>query len=363
MSSPRITALHARAVRAPFNRPPVSASGAIEAAALVLIDLETDAGLTGRCYLFAFSEAMLKATVTCLEGLAPLVVGQAVEPFALDRSLRQRFRLLDCHGILGQALAGLDMAAWDIHAQAANLPLALMLGADARPIPAYNSCGLWVQAPDTLADEATALLDDGRFQALKMRIGRADFNADLAAVRAVRERLDDSVLLMSDFNQSLTVNEALARGRALEDEGLYWIEEPVRHDDFDGCARISTALSTPVQIGENLRSAAEMQQAIAAHAASFYMPDVQRIGGVSGWMKAATLAEVHSLDLSSHLFPEISVHLLAASPTCHWLEYVDWANPILAEPLVIENGHALIPARPGNGITWDEAAIARYALG
>jgi len=362
MAIPHIRALRARGVLAPFKRPPVSASGAIDAAALVLIDLETDSGLCGRSYVFAFAEGMLKATIACIEALAPMVEGQAVEPLALDEALRRRFRLFDTHGILGQALAGVDMAAWDVHAQAAGLPLARLLGGSMQPVPAYNSCGLWIQAPATLAEQAATLLDLGGFTALKLRLGRPDFNADLDAVRRVRQSLDDDVLLMSDFNQSLTVNEAIARGQALDDEGLFWIEEPVQHDDYRGCARVAAALRTPVQLGENLRSALEMEHAIEAAAGAYYMPDVQRIGGVSGWLKAAALADVHSLDLSSHLFPEVSVHLLAASPTRHWLEYVDWANPILAEPLRIEDGHALIPERIGNGIVWDEDAVAHYAV-
>ena len=114
-------------------------------------------------------------------------------------------------------------------------------------------------------------------------------------------------------------------------------------------------------LNENLLSAADMQKAVAAGAADFYMPDAQRIGGVSGWLRAAALAQVHDLELSSHLFPEISRHLLAVSPTCHWLEYMDWADPILAEPVVIEGGHAPIPDRPGCGLEWDEDAVEKYA--
>ena len=167
---------------------------------------------------------------------------------------------------------------------------------------------------------------------------------------------------MSDFNQSLTVNEALLRGRALDDEGLYWIEEPVRHDNYAGCAKVASAVTTPIQIGENLLNTLEMQKAIEANAAEYYMPDVQRIGGVTGWLRAAALAHAHGLDMSSHLFPEVSAHLLAATPTCHWLEYVDWVHPILVEPNEVKDGHICIPDRPGNGIEWDEDAVGRYSI-
>ena len=254
------------------------------------------------------------------------------------------------------------MAAWDALAQSQGLALARALGGEARPIRAYNSCGLWIQDPGKVADEAEQLLSEGNFNAVKIRIGRPDFKADLAAVRNVRERIGDDVMLMSDFNQSLTVNEAILRGRALDDEGLYWIEEPIRHDDYAGCARIAAEVKTPIQIGENLLNSMEMQKAIEAKAAEYYMPDVQRIGGVTGWLRAAALAQANSLDMSSHLFPEISSHLLAVTPTCHWLEYMDWGAAILKEPVQVKDGHVLIADRPGSGIEWNEDAVARYIV-
>jgi len=358
----KITNLRARAVAAPMKRPPMSASGAIGNAALVLVDLETDGGITGRTYLFAFMPSMLKPTVECVEALGDLLRGDEVAPLAIDAKLRKRFTILDVHGILGQALAGVDMAAWDALAQSQGMPLVRSLGGEVRPIRAYNSCGLWIQDPAKVADEAEQLLDEGNYNALKIRIGRPDFKQDLAAVRNVKKRIGDEVFLMSDFNQSLTVNEAIARGQALDDEGLYWIEEPIRHDDYAGCARVAAAVNTPIQIGENLLNSMEMQRAIDAGSAEYYMPDVQRIGGVTGWLRAATLAQVHSLDMSSHLFPEISAHLLAVTPTCHWLEYVDWGTAILKQPVQVKDGHFLIPDRPGNGIEWDEDAVGRYEV-
>ncbi len=358
----KVTNIRARAVATPIKRPPLSASGPINEAALVLIDLETDGGITGRSYLFAFLPSMLKPTVQCVEALADLIRGDEVAPVTIDAKLRKKFTILDVHGILGQALAGVDMAAWDALAQSHNLPLAQSLGGNLRPIRAYNSCGLWIQDPAKVADEAEQLLAEGKFNALKIRIGRPNFKQDLAAVRNVKKRIGDDVLLMSDFNQSLTVNEAILRGRALDDEGLYWIEEPVRHDDYTGYAKIAAEVKTPIQIGENLRDSLEMQKAIDAKAGEYYMPDVQRIGGVTGWLRAAALAQAHSLDMSSHLFPEFSCHLLSVTPTCHWLEYMDWGGAILKQPVEVKDGHVVIPDRPGAGMEWDEEAVARYAV-
>ena len=358
----KITNIRARAVAAPMNRPPISASGAIDSAALVLIDLETDGGITGRTYLFAFTPSMLKPTVLCVEALAELICGDEVAPLEIDAKLRKRFTVFDIHGILGQALAGVDMALWDALAQSQQLPLARALGGEVKPIRAYNSCGLWIQDPSKLADQAEELLAEGNYSAVKLRIGRPDFKKDLAAVRNVKKRIGDDFCLMTDFNQSLTVNEAIVRGRALDDEGLYWIEEPVRHDDYAGCAKIASEVKTPIQIGENLLNSLEMQKAIEVKAAEYYMPDVQRIGGVTGWLRAAALAHANSLDMSSHLFPEISSHLLAVTPTCHWLEYMDWGTAILKQPVEVKDGHILIPDRPGVGMEWDEGAVKKYLV-
>lgn len=197
---------------------------------------------------------------------------------------------------------------------------------------------------------------------MKLRLGYATLEQDLAAVRAVRKRLSDSVTLMTDYNQALSVAEAIRRGRALDGEGVYWIEEPIRHDDYHGCAKLARELATPVQIGENFSLTFAMEEALAAGAADYVMPDLERIGGVSGWMRAAALAEAKGIEMSSHLFPETSAHLLAVTPSGHWLEYVDWASAILAEPLQIKDGAALIPARPGTGVSWNDAAVARYRM-
>jgi mandelate racemase len=268
--------------------------------------------------------------------------------------------LLDTPGLVGLALAGIDMAAWDALAQSRGLPLVTLLGGSPRSIPAYNSTGLWIGPVEGLADEAEALLAEG-FTAVKLRLGRDDPGQDLDAVRAVMRRVGGRATVMCDFNQRLTVNEAIRRGRALDGEGLHWIEEPVRHDDYEGCARIAAEVATPIQTGENLVDTFEMARAIAARSLDFVMPDVQRIGGVTGWLRAAALAHAHGIEMSSHLFPEFSVHLLGVAPTCHWLEFMDWAEPVIQEPLRVKDGRAAIPDRPGAGIVWNEDAVRRYA--
>ncbi|HYL18922.1 MAG TPA: enolase C-terminal domain-like protein [Burkholderiales bacterium] len=357
----KIRNIRARPVLVPFKRPPMSASGGIPSAALVLIDLETDGGVTGRAYVFGFAPWTLKPIVGCVEGLADMIKGDALAPLEIEAKLRKRLTLLDTPGLTGLALAGIDMAAWDALAIANGLPLVKLLGGEVRPVRAYNSCGLWIQPVEKVADDAEQLVAEGNFSAVKLRIGRDDPAQDLAAARAVKKRVGDRISVMSDFNQRLSVNDAILRGRMLDDEGLYWIEEPTRHDDYAGYARICAELQTPIQTGENLVDTFEMVNAIALESLDYVMPDLQRIGGVTGWLRAAALAHAHGIEMSSHLFPEFSCHLLAVTPTCHWLEYVDWAAPILQEPAQVKEGDVIIPDRPGAGIVWNEEAVKRYA--
>ena len=192
--------------------------------------------------------------------------------------------------------------------------------------------------------------------------GHPNLEQDLAVTRAVRKRLPDAIELPVDYNQALTVAEAIRRGRALEGEGVAWLEEPVRHDDYAGNATVARALAVPVQIGENFNGPEAMIEALAARACDYVMPDAARIGGVSGWIQAAGIAAAHGIEMSSHLLPEISAHLLAASPTCHYLEYVDWADAILEEPLQIQEGLARVPDRPGIGLTWRSEAVKALSL-
>jgi mandelate racemase len=237
-----------------------------------------------------------------------------------------------------------------------------LLGGARTSIPAYNSCGLGLKpSAEAVAEEAAKLLAHG-FGAVKLRLGYPTLHEDLATVGAVRRRIGEDIALMVDFNQALSVAEARERGRALDQENIYWLEEPIRHDDYAGAAQLSRELKTPIQIGENFSLPAAMETALTAGASSYVMPDVERIGGVTGWREAAALAAAHRIPMSSHLFPEVSAHLLAATPTCHYLEYVDWADPLLREPLQITNGNAVVPTRPGNGLSWDAAAVRRYRM-
>ncbi|HYE75436.1 MAG TPA: enolase C-terminal domain-like protein, partial [Blastocatellia bacterium] len=245
-----IQSLTACAVNVPLQRPLQTSGGLVSTAPLVLIDLNTEEGITGRSYVFCYTPIALAPTTQLINNLAVLINGEALAPFTIERKLQQRFRLLGPQGLTGIAMAGIDMAAWDALAKACGLPLVQMLGGEVRSVPAYNSCGLGIIGPERAADEASELIEPG-FKAIKVRLGYPKFKTDLAVVRTVRKAIGDEIELMADYNQSLSVPEATKRIRALDDEGLSWIEEPTSADDFDGHAQISREAETPIQLGEN----------------------------------------------------------------------------------------------------------------
>jgi mandelate racemase len=356
-----IRAIRATGVEVPMTYTLGTSRATIAKAPLLLIDLDTEEGITGRAYLFGYLRGALPAIAALLGEVLAVTKGERVAPVDLWATLARRFALIGVQGIVRMAMAGFDVACWDALAQAAGLPLARLLGAQTTRVPAYNSCGLGLMPADRLADEAEKLARG--FSAVKLRLGYATLREDLAALAAVRKRVGDAIHIMVDYNQALTVAEALARGRALDQEdGVYWLEEPIRHDDYAGAARLARELAIPIQIGENFSEPHSMAAAIAAGACDYVMPDLERIGGVTGWQRAAALAAAHRIEMSSHLFAEVSAHLLAATPTRHWLEWVDWAEAIVEEPLRIADGHAVVPERPGNGLSWNAKAVEKYRM-
>lgn len=344
-----------------MRRPLGTSATRMERAPFVLVELETEEGVTGRAHAYCYVERAAPLMRDVLAIASEAIAGATIDPLKIRSTLDAKFRLLGVHGVVAMGLSALDVACWDALATAADVPLARFLDSGVDAVPAYNSNGLSIAEPATLGAEAKALLEPG-FGALKIRLGRADPAEDLEAVRAVRAAIPDGTSLMADYNQSLTVTDAISRGAQLEQEELYWIEEPVPGDDLPGCAEVAAALTTPVQIGENLYGAQAVATAIALGASDYLMFDLMRIGGVSGWLEAAALASRAGIAVSSHLYPEVSVHLLAATETAHWLEYVDWAEPFLESGIAIVGGRAQVPEQPGTGVVWDETAVARYAM-
>jgi mandelate racemase len=357
-STPTIRSVKARAIDAPISRPVKNAFGVIRSAPLVLIDVATDHGVTGRSYIFAYTRLTLKPLVQLIEDIGGELSGKPIAPFDLMAAMDARFRLLGWQGLVGMAVSGLDMAFWDVLGRVAGKPLAALLGGSPRPIRAYDSYG----AVDPVADQAALRrsLDQG-FRGIKIKGGDGDLANDERVVKAVRDLIGPDVALMLDFNQSLDPSEASRRIERLADYDLHWIEEPVPAENLQGHANVRANSPISIQSGENWWFPRGFAEAIAAGASDFIMPDLMKVGGVTGWLRVAGQAEAASVPMSSHLFAEASAHMLAVTPTAHWIEYLDLARAIVAEPVEIVDG--TITARgQGLGLAWDEAAVAKYLV-
>jgi mandelate racemase len=355
-----LRSVEARAVLVPLRRPVVSKVGLFSDWPLVLIDLQTNEGIVGRSYLAPYLKGSVRYVIPAIQDLAAALLGKQLAPLDSFQANRRALNLVGYEGIAMIAVSGMDMAIWDALAKAANMPLAVMLGGTLGRVPAYNSNGLWLTEVAGLADEAGELVAEGGFTGLKLRLGRDRLAHDVAAIAEVRNSAGDDIKLMVDFNQGLSLGDALRRCHALDEQGLYWLEEPIAYTNLSGYAQLARELKTPIQIGENFYGPRALHDAIRFEACDYVMPDLMRIGGVSGWLRAAPIAAAAGIEVSTHLYPEFSAHLMRVTETAHWLEWQDWADPVLTQPFAVKDGAIEIADRPGAGIEWDEAAVARF---
>jgi mandelate racemase len=347
-----------RTVDIPVDPPMRNSLNVIPRAPLVIAELRTREGVTGTAYVFPYTPVALGPTAALVRGIGATLAGRALAPATLWAELHNSFRILGTEGLVQIALSALDMAMWDALGQEAGQPLCRLLGAEPRPLPIYASLRGWGAA--MLAEEAGQAVATLGARSVKFKVGQPRLEDDLETVRAVRAAVGDGVDILVDYNQGLTRPEAERRGRALQDVGVRWLEEPLPVDDDAGLAALRDALHLPIQGGENWWGPKGMARALEAGAVDLCMPDAMKIGGVTGWMQAAALAAAKRIPMSSHIFIEASAQLLPATPTAHLLEHLDIAGALLREPLVVRDGMALVPERPGLGLEWDTAALARW---
>ena len=359
----KIEDLRTTIVDLPMARPLHAAIRRMDRVELVLVELAGADGATGQSYVYPFSLNKARAVRALIEDLRDVVVGQETHlSGAIWQRMEYRIALAGYRGIALFALSALDIAIWDLRCKELGQPLYRVLGAHRDRVPVYASEGLFLMdSIDALAREAEELVAQG-FRAVKMRAGRANPADDLAALRAVRAAIGPDVDLMIDVNQAWTADQAIRWGRRFEEADLYWFEEPIRYDDLDGHARVAATLDVAVASAENAYTLRGVREYIEHRAADILMPDLQRIGGVTGWLQVAGLAAAHGVPVSPHLFPEVGSHLVAAAPTGLLQEHMPWADPILKEPLQIVDGQVALADKPGVGIEFDPATVAKYQV-
>jgi len=355
-----LKSVRARPVVLKLKRPVVARIATLTEWPLILIDLHTEEGVVGRSYLEPYIRRSMRYLIPALHHLGEMLKGRRLAPIEFYEAARKSLHFVGYEGMAMIAVAGLDMAAWDASARAAGVPLCVLLGGSIGPVPAYNSNGLWLKSPAEVAKEAVELGGEGGFRGLKLRLGRERPADDVATIEAVRKAVGSEMSLMIDFNQGLHLGEALERCHAIDDLGLAWIEEPIVYDNLEGYARLTADLKTPVQIGENFYGPRALYTALQMKSCDYVMPDFMRIGGVTGWQRAAAIAAAAGIPISTHLYPEVAAHVMRVSETAHWLEWQDWANPVLQQPYEVKDGKVEIPDVPGLGLEWEEKVVLAH---
>lgn len=355
----KIERLETRALSLPLERPIESALGAIRGCGVVLVHAYTDAGIVGENLVFTLNDRRTGVLRQMVDELADLVVGRDAGHIAgfWARAWKD-INFFGHKGVPVMGISAIDGALWDIAGKAANMPLYRLLGGARDRIPAYHSGGLWLDRDiDALAREAQDMVAQG-FRAVKMRLGMPDPRQDAARVRAVRAAIGPGIRLMADANQGLNEAQAIRLGRMLEEYDLTWFEEPLPAWDLEGVARVAAALDTPIASGETEYTRYGFRAMLTLRSADVLMPDLQRVGGVSEFMRVGHMAESHDVPVSSHLFPETSIQVLGALANAIYLEYMPWFSSLYRERLEFIDGDAIVPERPGWGFTFDPARIA-----
>jgi L-alanine-DL-glutamate epimerase-like enolase superfamily enzyme len=258
-------------------------------------------------------------------------------------------------------IAAIDWACWDILGQSLGASVSRLLGRRRDRVTAYASGGLWASMTiPELEAQARDFVAQG-FTAVKMRIGKPDIGEDIERVAAVRSAIGSRIKLMADANQGLSVNHAIRLGRKLETFDLVWFEEPVQAYDLEGSARVAAEIDTPIASGETEYGRYGFRDMLERKSADVLMPDLERVGGVTEWVRVAHMAAAYDVPVSPHIFSEHSLQLCGAISNVNYAEHMPWFAELFQERLEMVDGDLLIPDRPGMGFRFDPDAVERYA--
>ena len=335
-----------------------SALGQISHFGCVLVTVETSGGIKGENLVFTLNDRRTKVLQSMVQELGDLLIGRDAGHIA-DFWARawKDINFLGHKGVTVMGISALDGALWDILGRSLNTPLYRLIGGAKSRVPAYHSGGLWLSLSEReLVAEAERFVAQG-FRAVKMRLGLADPTEDAARVRAVRRAIGSDIKLMADANQGQSEFQAIRLGRLLEEFQLTWFEEPLPAWDLDGLARVAAALDTPIASGETEYTRYGFRRMLELRSADILMPDLQRVGGVSEFVRVCHMAESYDVPVSSHLFPETSLQILGGVSNSIYLEYMPWFSQLYNETIEFDGGDALVPERPGWGFTFNKEAI------
>ena len=360
----KIKNVEVRVLKVPLDQPYRAGGRSVGANWHVMAEITTGDGVTGFGYIVALNEMFIGTVAAAARELAPLLTGMSVaEPEAAWRKMARAGDWVGPGGLLHYAIAPLDIALWDAFGKTLGVPVSRLLGGARDRLPVYASDGFWYSlTPDELAASAKRAFDAG-FRAVKLRVGNEKHpDGEAARVRAVCEAVGPSVAIMTDATETWSVDRAIRTGRALQEAGIVWLEDPVSHTDVVGMARVTAALDIPVATGEHLYQIADFTRLLEARGTGVALIDLGRIGGVTPWRHVASLAHGFGVQIGGHVLPEIHVHLLTAVPNAQVVEYVPRSAALLRAMPALSDGALVVPPGGGFGLELDPGAVRRFTV-
>ena len=329
----------------------------------IVVQITTDDGIGGFGLAFAEEDTRVKSLKVAIDELGEVMIGQDV--FRWAEAWEKLFEATGHMGHRGYgiyALSAIDSALRVIQAKALGMPLARLLGGYRESAPAYASHLLFRNwSLDELQKDAASLVEQG-FRCMKMNMGDKPLSGEIERIKVIREAVGEDIDIMIDANWSWTIPQAIKMGHALKPYNVKWLEDPVASDDAEDLRRVADAIDIPIAAGETYCTKYEFRQLLEKQAANVLIVDLQRVGGVTEWMKVAAMAQAWKVPVASHLFDEFSAHLIAAVPNGFMVEYMPWWDLIYQEPPHVKDGYINIPEKAGLGYELDPDAIKKYEM-
>jgi len=328
-----------------------------------IVRITADEGTQGIGYGYTIGTGGSSVVALLADHLAPRLLGRDVDEIeAIWKDLFFHTHATAVGAITAIALAAVDTALWDLRGRRLGVPLWRLAGGAQQRVPVYSTEGGWLQLDtDTLVREAV-LAQQAGFRGVKVKVGKPHVSEDVARLRAVREAVGDGFEIMTDANQCFDVAEAIRRARRFEPLDLAWFEEPLPAEDLGGHVRLAASTSLPIAVGESMYALQHFREYLQRDACAIVQVDVARIGGITPWLKVAHLAESFNVAVCPHFLMELHVSLTAAAPAAKWVEYIPQLDDVTTSAIRIEDGFAVAPETPGNGIDWDWPAVERLAV-
>lgn len=324
---------------------------------IATLRLRTDQGIEGIGIAFAYA-GLSKGLASVLEELAALTVGQ--DPTRIElltTRLHAHASTLNGSGIFLSALSAIDSALWDLKGKMAGLPLWRLLGGTRQRVPTYASGPLHRALDnDQVAAAAERIVAKG-FRYVKMHLalqGNPTPAQELERARIVREVVGPDIRLVCDINERWRVSQAIDIGRRLAEIDFFWIEDPTRYDDYEGLARITDALSTPIMAGESCWGVTPFRHMLEKRSVDIVMIDLMHVGGITPWIKIAGMAEAFNIPVVNHIMPEFQAQLVAAVPNGLIAEYKAWTWRLFEGYPEFDNGDFVMSERPGHGLRFSK---------